>query len=502
MPRIPQLAHRLFLAFLVAVGIELTWAVVSSVTFDSVPREPVAVSADGSPVRTARGILIQYPAEIMVQSDGTVLVSREAWGTTKGAARLYTLDLQPLQPTGSERWIAAADLGEALGPGDGPGRLTPQERLTDLWTGNSLGQNWYFVHDSQIVGSGYFVGFDTQSKLSLGYIGKQGPSQDVPRREDCFGVDGRSLRRVNHVLLRRQDRSTFYGNGISIKDATAYWPESVVFLAAGGQLWKIDLTKRTAESLAQGDGVIDLDAAPAPRENETRLAAGESDTAMSRLLVRTRTAVTLMDLDGKQERVWPIPTELQGQALRWFVLDDGGAIAESFHRQGDGPYWTQTRLSWINRKGEITRQESFELASGRREESPGWTAAALSLGPALMTFALAADYWDRNSPAESLSYLIADNWGALIVVIAGSAVLAGLAYRRHSRYALAGSAAWATFVFLLGVPGWLAYRWHRRWPVLDACGDCHRSAPRDRESCTHCGRAFAPPALLGTEVLA
>jgi hypothetical protein len=102
----------------------------------------------------------------------------------------------------------------------------------------------------------------------------------------------------------------------------------------------------------------------------------------------------------------------------------------------------------------------------------------------------------------ALARALADGWAALLAVYLFSTVLAVLAYRRQKRYALPGAGAWATFVFLFGVPGWLAYRWHRHWPVLEACGECHRPAPRDRESCAACGRVFAPPPLTGTEVFA
>jgi hypothetical protein len=109
---------------------------------------------------------------------------------------------------------------------------------------------------------------------------------------------------------------------------------------------------------------------------------------------------------------------------------------------------------------------------------------------------------DRFSYAMDISDMLAENWVVLALLGVVSATLAALAYRRQTRFALPGAGAWASFVFLLGPPGWLAYRWHRHWPVLEACGECHRPAPRDRESCAACGRVFAPPPLTGTEVFA
>jgi predicted amidophosphoribosyltransferase len=59
-----------------------------------------------------------------------------------------------------------------------------------------------------------------------------------------------------------------------------------------------------------------------------------------------------------------------------------------------------------------------------------------------------------------------------------------------------------TFVFILGVPGLLAYRFHRRWPVLEACPACKQDVPHDREACSHCGSEFPRPEPKGTEVFA
>jgi hypothetical protein len=66
------------------------------------------------------------------------------------------------------------------------------------------------------------------------------------------------------------------------------------------------------------------------------------------------------------------------------------------------------------------------------------------------------------------------------------------------RFELPSAGAWAAFVFLLGVPDWLAYR----WPVLEPCGECHKPAPRERDKCASCRQVFTPPAQSGTEIFA
>lgn len=82
--------------------------------------------------------------------------------------------------------------------------------------------------------------------------------------------------------------------------------------------------------------------------------------------------------------------------------------------------------------------------------------------------------------------------------------LAVLCYRRQLRYG-AGRAErilWPLFVLLLGLPGWIGYRFGRRWPVLETCPNCGDAVPRDRGECARCTAAFPLPALQGTEVFA
>jgi hypothetical protein len=108
----------------------------------------------------------------------------------------------------------------------------------------------------------------------------------------------------------------------------------------------------------------------------------------------------------------------------------------------------------------------------------------------------ADSYW--GALGMSLGFL----WPSLAGLCAIGAVTAALAYRRQRRYGLPGAAVWAAFAFVLGVPGWIAYRFHRTWPVLEECPACQQPSPRGREACTECGGEFPLPPLKGIEVFA
>jgi hypothetical protein len=91
-------------------------------------------------------------------------------------------------------------------------------------------------------------------------------------------------------------------------------------------------------------------------------------------------------------------------------------------------------------------------------------------------------------------------WPALLGAMLIGAISAAAAYRRQRRFALPGAIGWAIFAFLFGAPGWIAYRLHRQWPVVETCPACEQPAPRDRAVCTECGATFPPPPLKGIEV--
>jgi hypothetical protein len=109
---------------------------------------------------------------------------------------------------------------------------------------------------------------------------------------------------------------------------------------------------------------------------------------------------------------------------------------------------------------------------------------------------------EAQSLMEGLAQALAVTWPGLLVVLVVSAIGAVAAYRRQKRFGLPNAAGWAVFAFLFGVPGWLAYRFHRPWPVLEDCPACDEPAPRDRELCTECGAQFPAPEPKGIEVFA
>ncbi len=112
-----------------------------------------------------------------------------------------------------------------------------------------------------------------------------------------------------------------------------------------------------------------------------------------------------------------------------------------------------------------------------------------------------------NQPSSfgaAVQMMLATSWPSFLAVTILALVLAAVAWRRSRAFGLPRwhQAAWAIFVFLFGILGYLGFRLHRRWPPRAECPHCHARAPRDREACSWCITAFPPSPPKGIEIFA
>jgi hypothetical protein len=172
---------------------------------------------------------------------------------------------------------------------------------------------------------------------------------------------------------------------------------------------------------------------------------------------------------------------------------------------------SERHVTWIDPAGKVTREKgvTLQLPSTESSEAAVATASAVAapaLGWQAATLVLLAQNAIIMGKADSIPAGLAHSLSLLgpgiLVVLAISSVCAWSAYRRQRQFGLPGGVSWAVFVFIFGIAGWLAHRWHRPWPVIEDCPHCRQPAPRDREECTECGTEYLPPARKGTEVFA
>jgi hypothetical protein len=168
-------------------------------------------------------------------------------------------------------------------------------------------------------------------------------------------------------------------------------------------------------------------------------------------------------------------------------------------------------LVWTQADGAIVREETLHVAplSQPSDLEKAWVAAAAAplpivwgVGAATVVPAVLIQNNEADSYSEALSRFLPWAWPHLCIVFFVSLACAWWTRRLQHKYYRSGTAAWCTFVFLFGPPGFVAYRLLHVRPKREECPQCHVVVPRDREACAACDTMFPPPRRLGTEIFA
>jgi len=353
---------------------------------------------------------------------------------------------------------------------------------------------WYLIHDGHVNGRAYGVGYDLRTNRPMAYFGRQGFSQTVPNQADWFSIKGSDgLAYVTTELF-----------GIP------YWPgDGQMYVLANDKLWHIDLGNRSVRAVreaAEAVAISKIERA-APPEQAEQFPVGSQNPKLleSRLVVRFVDAIEVVDPESGASIRYPLPADLRDKSFRAVQLADDRLLIDEFRNLG-----SETRVAWLDRTGQINDERviSIQTRMGASTAEAFWGGVLIVPLPALLYgFAMCLPLGDHEpgapwSYASALVKIAAEIWPPLLLITAISLALAILAYRRQKSFGLPGAAAWAVFCFVLGVPGWIAYRFLWPWPPVGACPSCEHQTPLDRSACLDCGRTFPPPRLTGAEVFA
>jgi hypothetical protein len=265
---------------------------------------------------------------------------------------------------------------------------------------------------------------------------------------------------------------------------------------------KIDLAKQTVEPVALPDKVVSI----GTYEELTAVSDDRHATYKDRLLVRLPKEVQILSMEGEPVRAIPLTASMQAANLS---LIDSTSDEMIVVARDEKDYWSQT-LYWIGPSGEVKRQEHVTLYDPPKQNnaSGAWGAIcilpvpSLLAGGAIVGTALGERDPQRPDFATAFGHFVADTWLPFLVLLAVSGGLAWVTYRRQRALAGQGAIAWAIFVLLLGLPAFVGYWTHRRWPARARCEHCGAVVPRDRGACLACAAEFPPPALKGIELFA
>jgi len=357
---------------------------------------------------------------------------------------------------------------------------------------------WYLICEGDTPGYAYYVGYDYITNAQIGYMSKAGFSLDRPPAEQHF-----------QFLHFQSNRRGYYGPSFAgLLPSAGHRPhnladrESVTMLMAMGELWRIDFRHRTVKQVSVPGEVIDIGNCEAPHEFDTRRKTMDFQVA-----VRLPEELLLMDLDGTVLRTVPLPADFRNVAVAPYrTLGPELLLVANQH------YWSDKeplRIDWIGADGAVTRHAQLPPppAKDRSYRRDSWGMSAIFPAPLLMQFAITVplprqmiDQGEAPDYPAALAKSASEAWPPMLVLFIASGLMAWYAYRWQRRYSATGAAAWAAFVFLLGLPGLAGYLLHRHWPARARCESCGVEVPRDRLSCLVCSLDFSPPVRTDYEI--
>jgi hypothetical protein len=388
-------------------------------------------------------------------------------------------------------------------------RLDWARRIKSFTNDLAPDASWYFVHDGEQEGAGYFVGYQDPGSRLIGYLGLSGLRPGPPPASEQIPVLGKLM-----DLSSWSSVPVWYvpsGNNWVPHPERQDVPPRFVHVPSGNRLRVADLDARTVTTVFETPDSIVAIGIPILRS----YVLGHT-TVERPILVRTRQKIYALNHKHQPIREIRIPDEIDPRSsASWYDLENGDSILV-FDLAGTAEEgFRRVRTYRIDSNG--TMRELFKrslkngLISSGGAMSDAITAIALpGPGPFLGLGSLreqtvrSAQQIGTPGYLEAVVLTLKKSWAAVLVVSLVSSILAWFAWRRCRAFGFSRGQqyGWALIVWLTGLPGFVGFLLSRRWPPREPCPNCHERAPRDRDACSECGAPFPAPALKGIEILA
>jgi len=428
---------------------------------------------------------------LVVDYDGRVVVAlRDSRGNS---VRYLDANRMPISLNNENaRWLMGSHLFRSLrtwSPWNGR-REYPIEPLNQA----VKSERWFFVCDRQ-AGRAVFEGYDAVTHRLLGFIGPDGFEAGPRDQSKGFPVNGPVNGPIpwgtNQILWTHETsdyRDQEYGLAGVHFDSHEPLRAGQWVLRSDEQLFLVDLAVRSVTDLLPGMHVLSV--AQASRVVRTDPDRAPAAAGVERqveyqkwLAIRTADRVVLINPNAGLREEYVLPREWNERDFEIHFPSDGTAVLKShftprvFHDLSPGIREYETDVVTISRTGEVSRQARFSLqysfnpnwAPGERIvyclttlAIPGPLPSALVAGvvlPQLDSRVFQKQFSDRV--VVSLGHA----WPVLAFVTLMAAGLTWLADRHLRAYREPRSYGWLAFVFLLGLPGYVAWYCHRRWPI-------------------------------------
>jgi hypothetical protein len=477
--------QRLAIATILSVGFAVVWGMAGAWTIEIIER---AFKGDR---------VFEY---LRFQPDGTAVIQVYS-GSDYPQEQYHDLAGKPV-PVGDEsKWLTGAYLPVGLSARWWQRGSSWEDRLRAFADQRRPPTYWYFVADDGGHGSAYLVGYDSETRARVGYLGMAGFRKDALPETERFPFPTSIPWAVRTHIHCVQDSypGPYYPRAVGRGGPGDIAPSMVYVQTSDNRIYEVDLKERAVRAQATNLSV-----------RSSRLVERfhkPNGAEFHRLAIRTDDSIVILDERGQIEHEYSIPEKLRNVDFEWAETTTGGAVAHTFPAQDVLEPGGPIKIYWIDSAGQVTRQAEVSLKS-----NPSYfrtqLAAMLPIPVAsdgflgvlrpflLLEEKLAASY------GQGLTRAVQELWPMLLITHLLAAGLALLCYRRQVCYAAGYGERilWPLFVFIFGLAGWVGYRFGRSWPVLEVCPACAAVVPRDQVGCAACQADWPPPALTGTEV--
>lgn len=488
--------QRVVLAVILAVGFAVVWGYLSAWVAGV-----IATSKRSQAVT-------EY---LRFRMDGTPLI--QSFRNQRYDLRQYRdLAGNDLDISDEEQWLYPVSLPARWREGCSP-EVSWDKRMRAFADNRRIPDYWFFVSDGQANGSAYLVGYDSLTNARVGFLGTAGfrdsplPGEErFPFLGNAWAAETASWGSVYGLVRTLQgyyvgSRYPLYRPGQGAPGEISPW--QIYVQTRDNQVYQVDLSRRMVSVVREGMAVrsinLDVRQSKIPEQGIIHLAARTADEI---LMVNARNVVTSR---------FPIPEELRERDLNLAETATGEHLA--YWTEGDDDFSSGSvdHIYWFDAGGQVRRREDVHLQDNR---VPFFSATVLGILLTVPTYTDGAavvyrpsvllETGQAESYPQALKQALGEFWPALLVVHLLSAGLAVGCYRRQARYAVQGFQRifWPLFVFIVGLPGWIGYRYSRFWPVLERCPSCGGVVARDQVACACCRADFPMPAFKGTEIYA
>jgi hypothetical protein len=366
--------------------------------------------------------------------------------------------------------------------------------------------HWFFVHDGKPEGAGYFVGYERTSNRRVGFIGLSGFRSTPIPADQQIPVRGALI--MDYAQWSSAPSWLYRGRVQVPQVGPTDLPPRLVYVPSGNLLRQVDLAARTVTTVLETPELIE-----SPGIATLPSLLNGQPMKEQRILVRTTQRIYALDHTHRVVRVFAIPTEVDPQsAVNWYEVGKGEAIAAFDRPRSAANADNITNLITYRIAADGAIQDRFDLAlqTGSPATNPAVVQmqAFLGLPSPVFLFVVQPFFLTKVDRIQSYSSAVLVRftalWPSLIAATGLASILAIITWRRSRSFGVPKreQIAWVVFILLLGLPAFVGFLLHRRWPTRQPCPTCHARAPRDRVACAECGTRFPDPSLRGTEVFA